>query len=102
MVVFICISLITKNFEHFFMCFLVIQDSSVVNSILHFSIGLFVFLVVSFLSFLYILDISPLLNVALVKIFFPIYMLLICPIEYVVCLTEAFQFHEVPFINSSS
>jgi hypothetical protein len=29
---FICISLITKNFDHFFRCFSVIRDSSVVNS----------------------------------------------------------------------
>jgi hypothetical protein len=31
-VVLICISLITKNFEHFFRCFSDIQDSSVVKS----------------------------------------------------------------------
>ena len=31
-VVLICISLITKDFEHFFRCFFAIQDSSVVNS----------------------------------------------------------------------
>ena len=46
-VVLICISLITKDFEHFFRCFSVIQDSSVVNSwfssIPHFLIGLFGF-----------------------------------------------------------
>jgi hypothetical protein len=46
-VVLICISLITKDFEHFFKCFSAIQDSSIVNSrfssILHFLIGLFGF-----------------------------------------------------------
>jgi hypothetical protein len=31
-VVLICISLITKDFEHFFRCFSAIRDSSVVNS----------------------------------------------------------------------
>jgi hypothetical protein len=31
-VVLICISLITKDFEHFCRCFSAIQDSSVVNS----------------------------------------------------------------------
>ena len=49
-VVLICISLITKDFEHFFRYFSVIQDSSVVNSLFssipHFLIGLFGFLVV--------------------------------------------------------
>jgi hypothetical protein len=63
-VILICLSLITKDFEHFFRCFSVIQDSSVVNaqfsSIPHFLIGLFVFLVINFLCSLYILDISPL------------------------------------------
>jgi hypothetical protein len=71
----ICISPITKDFEHFFRCFLAIGDSSVVNSqfssITHFLIGLFGFLVINFLSSFYILDISPLLDVGLVKIFFP-------------------------------
>jgi hypothetical protein len=31
-VILICISLISKNFEHFFRCFSAIQDSSIVNS----------------------------------------------------------------------
>ena len=52
-----------------------IQDSSVVNSLFsnipYFLIGLFGILEVSFLSSLYILDISPLSDVGLVKIFFP-------------------------------
>jgi hypothetical protein len=49
---------------------------------------------------LYILDISPLLDLGLVKIFLSICRLLICLIDYVLCLTESFLFHEVPFINS--
>jgi hypothetical protein len=60
----------------------------------HFLIGLFVFLVINFLSFLYILDISPLSDVGLEKNFFPIYKLLVCLIDYVLCFTETFQFHE--------
>ena len=49
----------------------------------------------SFLSPLYILDISLLSYEGLVKIcFFLICSLIICPIDYDVCLTEAFQFHE--------
>ena len=70
------------------------------SSVLHFLIGLFVFLVVSFLNPLYILDISSLLDVGLMKAFFPNCRLLICFIDYVLCFIEVFQFHEVPFINS--
>jgi hypothetical protein len=73
-VILICISLITYDFEHFFRCFSAIWDSSVGNSLFsskhHFLIGLFGFLVINFLNSLYILDISPLLNVGLGKIFF--------------------------------
>jgi hypothetical protein len=79
-VILICISLITKEFVHFIGCFLAIRESSVVNSwfscIPYVLIVLFVclfvclFLVFSFLSSLYILDISPLLDVGLVKMFY--------------------------------
>jgi hypothetical protein len=66
MVVLICISLEIKDSEHFFKCFSATQDSSVVNSqvssISHCLIGLFVFLVVSFLCSLYILCITPLVG----------------------------------------
>jgi hypothetical protein len=54
-----------------------------------FGICLFV-LMVSLLSCLYILDISPLSDVGLVKyFFFPICRLQVCPIGYVFCLIEA-------------
>ena len=74
-VVLICISLISKDFTHFFRSLSAIQNSLVGNSQFRstpqfFYIGLFGFLVISFLSFLYTLDISPLSNVGLV-IFFP-------------------------------
>jgi hypothetical protein len=94
----------SKDFGHFSRCFSAIRDSSVVNfrfcSILHFLIGLFVFLLLNFLSSLYILDMNSLSDVGLVKIIFPICRLPICLIDCVLCLTESFQFHEVPFINS--
>jgi hypothetical protein len=106
-IVLTCISLIPKDFEHFFGCLSAIQNSSAVNSWLssipHFLIGLFICLfvfVINFLSSLYILDISPLSDGGLVNIFSPICKLPICLIDYVLCLTEAFQFHEIPFINS--
>ena len=59
--------------EHFFVCFSAIQFSSVENSLFssvpHFNIGLFESLESNFLRSLYILDISPLPDVGLVKIF---------------------------------
>jgi len=63
----------TMDVEHFFRCFSALQVSSVENSlfssVLHFLIGLFGSLESNFLSSLYILDISPLSDVGLVKIF---------------------------------
>jgi hypothetical protein len=71
-VVLIYISLMIKDFEHFFRCFSAIRYSSVENSlfssVLHFLMGLFEFPEFSFLSSLYILDISPLSDLGLVKI----------------------------------
>jgi hypothetical protein len=60
-VVLICISLMTKDVEHFFRCFSVIRYSSVENflfsSVPNFLIGLFGSLESNLLSSLYILDI---------------------------------------------
>jgi hypothetical protein len=71
-VILISISLITKDLDHFFLGAsqpLEIPLLWILSLVLHhFLIGLFGFLVVSFLSSLYILDISPLLDVTLVKI----------------------------------
>ena len=72
-VVLICIFLVTKDVEHFFSYFSTIQYSSVENtffhSMPHFLIGIFGSLESNFLNSLYILDISPLSDVGLVKIF---------------------------------
>jgi hypothetical protein len=69
----ICISLMTKDVEHFCKCFSAIRDSSVENSlfssVLHFLIELFGSLESAFLSSLYILHISLLSDVGLVNIF---------------------------------
>jgi hypothetical protein len=72
-VVLICTSLMTKGVEHFFRCFSAIRYSSVKNSLFssipHLLIWLFVFLESNFLSSLYILDISPLSDLGLIKVF---------------------------------
>ena len=72
-VVLICISLMTKDVEHFLKCLSAILDSSVESSLLRsysiFLTGLCDLLVSNFLSSLYILEIKPLSDVGLVKIF---------------------------------
>jgi hypothetical protein len=61
-----------KDVEHFFRCFSAFRYSSVEKSLFisvpHFLMGLFEFLESSFLNSLYILDISPLSDLGLVKI----------------------------------
>ena len=71
-VVLICISLIAKEVEHDLKCLLAIRTSvenSLFSSVPHFFIGLIRVLVSSFLSSLYILEVRPLFDEGLVKIF---------------------------------
>jgi hypothetical protein len=92
-----------KDVKHFLKCLSALWYSSVENSLFssktHFLMGLFEFLKSSFLSSLYILDISPLSDLGLLKI---LSNLLVPFLSYYKSFTEALQFYEVPFVESQS